>query len=84
MSHEILVAPAAARDLKKLPPEHRERVRSAASTLAKDPRARAEKLVGEDAYRIRVGDYRIVFLVDDVERRVMIVRIRHRREAHRR
>jgi mRNA interferase RelE/StbE len=42
------------------------------------------KLAGRDDYRIRVGDYRIVYAVDDEARLVLIARIAHRREVYRR
>jgi mRNA interferase RelE/StbE len=41
------------------------------------------KLEGSDGYRIRIGDYRAVYLVDDRERVVDIVRVAHRREVYR-
>jgi mRNA interferase RelE/StbE len=52
--------------------------------LADDPRGQSEKLAGEGAYRKRVGDYRIVFRVDDALKEVLVTRIKHRREAYRR
>jgi mRNA interferase RelE/StbE len=50
-----------------------------------DPRPRtAVKLIGEEgAYRIRVGDYRVVFLVNDGERIVEVIRVAHRRDVYR-
>jgi mRNA interferase RelE/StbE len=42
------------------------------------------KLAGRDDYRVRVGDYRIVYAVDDAERLVLVARIAHRREVYRR
>ena len=43
----------------------------------------AVKLAGRDDYRIRVGDYRIVYALDDEERIVIVARIAHRREVYR-
>jgi mRNA-degrading endonuclease RelE of RelBE toxin-antitoxin system len=45
---------------------------------------RTRKLAGHDDYRIRVGDYRIVYAVDDENRLVIVARIAHRREVYRR
>jgi mRNA interferase RelE/StbE len=60
-------------------------VRRAIDSLAEDPRPRgAQKLAGRDDYRIRVGDYRIVYTVVDAEQLVIVARIAHRREAYRR
>ncbi len=52
--------------------------------LAEEPQpAGSEKLFGENGYRIRQGDYRILYLVDDRRRAVEILEIGHRREVHR-
>jgi mRNA interferase RelE/StbE len=42
------------------------------------------KLAGRDDYRIRVGDYRIVYAIDDAERLLLVARIAHRQEVYRR
>jgi mRNA interferase RelE/StbE len=63
----------------------RDRLRAAIDALAVEPRPRgAEKLAGRDDYRIRVGDYRVVYAVDDRDRLVLVARIAHRREVYRR
>ena len=82
--YEVLVSKEAQRDFGRLPPETRERVRGSMLALADDPRAQSEKLAVESAYRRRVGDYRIVFRVDDRLREVLVTRIKHRREVYRR
>jgi len=52
--------------------------------LAQNPRpSGSEKLSGQDRYRIRQGDYRIVYAVDDETRTVEVVKIGHRREVYR-
>jgi len=84
VAYEVLASRAAARDIKRLPPETKPRIRAAISALREDPRGRAEKLAAEGAYRVRVGDYRIVFRVDDSASEVLVTRVRHRREAYRR
>lgn len=63
----------------------RDRIRAAIDALATDPRPRgAVKLAGRDDFRIRVGDCRIVYAVDDRDRLVIVGRIAHRREVYRR
>jgi len=58
---------------------------AAIDALAQDPRPRGSaKLAGRDDCRLRVGDYRIVYAVDDSERLVIVARIAHRREVYRR
>jgi mRNA interferase RelE/StbE len=83
VTHLVLVSVGAKRDLRRLPPEHRPRILDRVRSLANEPRAGAEKLAGDDAWRVRVGDYRIVFRVDDPAREVLVVRVRHRREVYR-
>jgi mRNA interferase RelE/StbE len=80
----VLASKAAARDFKRLPPETKERVRAAMEALSEEPRSQSQKLAGEDAYRRRVGDYRIVFRVDDDAREVLVTRVKHRRDVYRR
>ena len=63
----------------------RDRIAAAIDGLADDPRPRGSvKLAGRDDYRIRVGDYRIVYAVDDDEHLVLVARIARRREVYRR
>ena len=63
----------------------RERARLAIDALAANPRpVGCVKLAGRDDYRIRFGDYRIVYAVDDGARLVIVARIAHRREVYRR
>lgn len=62
-----------------------ERIGAAIDALAAHPRPHgALRLAGRDDFRVRVGDYRIVYAVDDAERVVLVARIAHRREVYRR
>lgn len=61
------------------------RITKAIQALAEDPRpARSTKLVGADAWRLRVGDYRVIYLLDDVVTVVTVTRIGHRRDVYER
>jgi len=83
-AHRVEVATRARRDLERLAPDLVERLGRALVALGDDPRPRScEKLVDIDAYRIRVGDYRIIYEIDDRGRVVIVSRIRHRREVYR-
>jgi mRNA interferase RelE/StbE len=69
---------------KRLQGPLKERNRAAIDGLAGDSRpVAAVKLAGSDDYRIRVGDYRIVYAIDEGERLVLVARIAHRRDVYR-
>ena len=75
----------AEKDLDRLPPRGAARVIAALRRLAEDPRpAGASKLVAVEGYRLRVGEYRIVYDVDDTAQVATVYRVRHRREVYRR
>lgn len=82
--HEILLGNRAERDLRRLPETTFGRVIRKIKALAEKPRPPdCRKLMGSvNDYRIRVGDYRILYEVDDRERVVRILRIRHRRDVY--
>lgn len=66
MSYTVRLESAAWHNLKQLPPEVLSRIIARLSDLEWEPRARGvKKLKGVEGYRIRVGDYRILFTVDD-------------------
>lgn len=84
MSYRIEVRPAAARALRKIHPEHRARIQGAIALLAQDPRPPgAIGLRGRDAMRVRVGDYRIIYSIQDEVLLVVVVAVGHRREIYR-
>ena len=77
--------PQAARSFRRLQPPLRQRIARAIDALGEEPRpVGAVRLAGRDDYRIRVGDYRVVYIIDDAERLVVVGRIAHRREVYRR
>jgi mRNA interferase RelE/StbE len=83
--YEVRLHPEAARSYRRLHGRLRERIAAAIDGLAGEPRPRgASKLAGRDDYRIRIGDYRVVYVVDDEERLIIVARIAHRREVYRR
>ena len=83
--YDVRLHPVAAREYRRLQGPLRDRVSRAIDALGADPRpVGVLKLAGRDDYRIRVGDYRVVYAVDDAERLVVIARIAHRREVYRR
>lgn len=83
-SFSVLTKRSAERELRKIPKEDLRRITTRIQGLALQPRPPGcEKLSGEERYRIRQGDYRIVYAVDDELRIVEVVKIGHRREVYR-
>jgi mRNA interferase RelE/StbE len=82
--HEVYLERAAERDLKRLPAEVFHRIIPHIRALADNPRPPGcRKLAGSESdWRLRVGDYRIIYEVDDAESTVRVFRVRHRREAY--
>jgi len=83
--YAVLLEAAAERSLRHLDAVVFRRVVAALRILADNPRPPGcRKLTGSDRdWRVRVGDYRVVYEIDDRRREVRIMRIRHRREAYR-
>ena len=87
MSYSVYILPSGERDGNALSKEIYQRCRSCRRkilALAIEPRPQGcQKLVGEDGYRIRIGDYRILYRIDEHAKKVFIYRIKHRREVYR-
>lgn len=82
--YAIEVAPPASRQLRKLPPQVQVRILAAFDQLAQNPRhPGCEKLEGgSNTYRVRVGDYRVVYEIQDRILVVVVVRVAHRRHVY--
>ena len=87
MVYNVLETKAASRQLNALPEPVVLRVLAALADLATDPRPRGCRKIrtvhGDVAWRVRVGDYRIVYDVDDRAQEVRVFAIRHRRDVYR-
>jgi mRNA interferase RelE/StbE len=85
MAYRIFLRPAAIRDLDALQADVRERIDQAIDRLAENPRPHgSKKLAGfENEWRLRVGAYRVLYLIDDAAQRILVARVAHRREAYR-
>jgi mRNA interferase RelE/StbE len=83
--HEVYLEHAAEKDLKKLPGEIFQRIIIHIKSLAENPRpSGCRKITGtKNDWRIRVGDYRIIYEVDDNVRVLKVMRVGDRREAYR-
>lgn len=86
MTYRVQVAPAAVRQLRKLDGVALRRVQAAIELLAEEPRpSGAKKLVGGDGeWRVRTGDFRIVYEINDGVLLVLVVAVGHRREVYQR
>ena len=78
----VILAPAAQRQLRRLPPRDAARARAPIMALALDPRpSGAARLHGTDFLRVRSGDLRIVYAIDDIAREVVVLRVARRSES---
>lgn len=84
MSYAVTLAPAAARQLRKLDPQVRRRIQAALELLATDPRPpAATRLVGGGGeWRVRTGAYRIIYEIHDGALLVLALRVGHRRDVY--
>ncbi len=85
MAFRVRLTPAAVRDLRALDRPVLRRIDAKLLALADDPRpGGVEKLTGDvDILRVRVGDYRILYTIEDAVLLILVVRVRHRREVYR-
>ncbi|HKP54732.1 MAG TPA: type II toxin-antitoxin system RelE/ParE family toxin [Chloroflexia bacterium] len=84
MTYSVFILRRAQRELAGLPIEVYLRVRDAIRELAQDPRPPGHlKLAGREGLRLRIGDYRVIYEVDDKQLIVTILHIGHRRDVYR-
>jgi mRNA interferase RelE/StbE len=83
--YDLLIKGSAAKELRAiLSTKDQQRIIGRIRGLAREPRPQgAHKLAGSERYRIRQGDYRIVYGIDDAERTIQVVKIGHRRDVYR-
>jgi mRNA interferase RelE/StbE len=85
VTYDIQIAPAAVRQLKKLTPQLREKVVKCLEGLSINPRPHGVEKLSQDPrfWRVRVGDYRIVYWIDDEAKVLVTLIVRHRKDAYR-
>ncbi|MGQ0530277.1 MAG: type II toxin-antitoxin system RelE family toxin [Panacagrimonas sp.] len=82
--YELRFKISVAKDLRGLPKADVQRILAKAQALSVDPRpAGAEKLSGDEKYRVRQGDYRILYSIDDQLVVVEVVKVGHRKDVYR-
>jgi mRNA interferase RelE/StbE len=83
-SYRIVFKQPVAKDFRPIPKKDVQRILERIDGLADDPRpAGAEKLSGDEKYRIRQGNYRILYTIEDDIITVTIVKVGHRRDVYR-
>ena len=83
-SYKLLIKPSAVKELEAVPARDRRKVAAKIQALAVDPRPRgSEKLSGQERYRLRQGDYRVVYAIDDDAQTVLVVKVGNPRDIYR-
>ena len=85
MAYEIFIEKKAEKDLRKLPKNYQNKIIQKILNLKDNPKSTESRKItsSENYYRIKVGDYRIIYEINYKEKRINIFRIRHRKEAYR-
>ena len=84
MSYQVILPKSVQKELNRLPDDIAGRILDALSELKEQPRSPGcKKLRGESAWRIRIGDYRVIYEIHDKVLQIIIVTVGHRREVYR-
>lgn len=85
MKYQVDFKPSAARELRKLPKDIAKRISKKIDSLADNPflHGYTEMKGSQNYYRVRVGDYRIIYTVEHGELLILVVSVGHRREIYR-
>ena len=84
MNYTIQIERAAQKSLSRIPQPHQDRIIDAIRNLVAELHPHGtRKLSGRDAWRIRVGDYRIIYEIDDDQSSILVVTLGHRKEIYR-
>jgi len=82
--YTVEIKRSAEREIDGLPPNIHQRISEKIIALETNPRPpTSAKLQGGEGYRLRVGDYRVLYIIDDKARRIFVYGVAHRREAYR-
>lgn len=83
-AYELLIRPSVKKDVKKIPADDLKKILDRIEALREDPRPPGSvKLSGMEYYRIRQGDYRIVYEIQDGRLIVIVIKVGHRRDLYR-
>ena len=82
--YKISIKKSAVKELETIPKEYLSKIISRIRSLSESPRpSGSQKLSAKEQYRLRQGDYRIIYAIEDDEKTVQIVKIGHRRDVYR-
>ena len=86
MTYQIVLAPSSARQLRKFDPDIRRRIQAVLELLAENPRppAATQLVGGAGDWRVRTGDYRVIYEIDDGRLLILVLRMGHRRDVYER
>jgi len=83
--YKIVFRKSVAKDLRRIPSQDLRRILATVDSLSEEPRpSGVEKLSGQEKYRVRQGNYRIIYEIKDDEVVVVVVKVGHRRDVYRR
>jgi len=83
LDYEVFILRRAQKQLAGLPKQNYSRIRDVVTTLAANPRpSGCKKLTGREGWRIRSGDYRVIYEIDDDHKRVIILDVGHRKDVY--
>ncbi|MCC6297849.1 MAG: type II toxin-antitoxin system RelE/ParE family toxin [Anaerolineales bacterium] len=84
MAYQVILKRSAEKELDALQANIRDRILKRLLTLEENPRPSGiKKLQGQESYRLRVGDYRVLYDIDDKAKQIFILGVGHRREVYR-
>jgi mRNA interferase RelE/StbE len=82
--YEIVIRKSVLKDLESIPKKNVERILKTIEALAEKPHPpQSSKLSGEEKYRLRCGDYRILYQIEDKRLTICGVQVRHRKDVYR-
>lgn len=83
MSYSLHILRRAQKELAQLPKQEYERIKKSVQKLSQDPGPEGcKKLTGREGWGIRVGDYRVIYEIDDLQQALTVLHIGHRRDVY--
>ena len=84
MRYSVIVQRRAQKRIARFPEDIQNRIEESLQALSDEPRPPgSRKLQGREGWRLRVGDYRAIYEIDDTARKVLVVAVGHRRDVYR-